>query len=93
MIQYNQLIKHTSIKRVDNLLEFETTAILCALSIPIYIALTLIILTIDIGGKWLIIGKRVPGRYNWDTSSYNQRWQLHKQLQGLRSGTYIIIIF
>ncbi|KAH9479272.1 putative NRPS-like protein biosynthetic cluster [Psilocybe cubensis] len=27
--------------------------------------------------KWLIIGRRRPGRYDWDQSSYCQRWQLH----------------
>ncbi|KAI0777797.1 acetyl-CoA synthetase-like protein [Trametes elegans] len=30
-----------------------------------------------IGTKWLIIGRRREGRYDWDTSSYCQRWQLH----------------
>ncbi|KAH9913311.1 acetyl-CoA synthetase-like protein [Epithele typhae] len=27
--------------------------------------------------KWLIIGRRAPGGYDWDKSSYCQRWQLH----------------
>ncbi|KAI9061574.1 acetyl-CoA synthetase-like protein [Trametes sanguinea] len=30
-----------------------------------------------IGTKWLIIGRRREGRYDWDQSSYCQRWQLH----------------
>ncbi|KAF8227072.1 acetyl-CoA synthetase-like protein [Tricholoma matsutake] len=27
--------------------------------------------------KWVIIGRRHEGRYDWDKSSYNQRWQMH----------------
>ena len=27
--------------------------------------------------KWLVIGRRVQGSYDWDKSSYCQRWQLH----------------
>jgi len=27
--------------------------------------------------KWLVIGKRKEGRYDWDQSSYCQRWQVH----------------
>ncbi|KAF9563625.1 acetyl-CoA synthetase-like protein [Agrocybe pediades] len=27
--------------------------------------------------KWIILGRRRPGSYDWDRSSYCQRWQLH----------------
>jgi hypothetical protein len=33
-----------------------------------------------IGTKWAIIGRRQPGSYNWNESSYCQRWQLHLSL-------------
>ncbi|KAI0334381.1 acetyl-CoA synthetase-like protein [Cubamyces sp. BRFM 1775] len=33
-----------------------------------------------VGTKWTIIGRRREGRYNWDESSYCQRWQLHLTL-------------
>ena len=33
-------------------------------------------LGIAVGFKYAIIGKRTPGRYNWDESSYCQRWQV-----------------
>ena len=36
-----------------------------------------------IGTKWAIIGRRREGRYDWDKSSYCQRWQLHLTLQRL----------
>ena len=30
-----------------------------------------------IATKWILMGRRTPGRYDWDQSSYCQRWQLH----------------
>jgi len=33
--------------------------------------------------KWLVIGQRRPGSYDWDQSSYCQRWQLHLTLSRL----------
>lgn len=38
--------------------------------------MTVLALTIAIGLKHAIIGKRRPGLYNWDESSYCQRWQV-----------------
>lgn len=34
-----------------------------------------------IATKWLVIGRRREGKYNWDMSSYCQRWQLHLTMQ------------
>ena len=86
VIMRSKLEAHSSSKYHYDILYLETAALLCALAIPAYFLLTAVVLLLDIGGKWLIIGRRTPGRYNWDESSYNQRWELHKQLQGLRSG-------
>ncbi len=36
-----------------------------------------------IATKWAVIGRRREGRYDWDKSSYCQRWQLHLTLQKL----------
>lgn len=33
-----------------------------------------------IATKWLVIGERHEGRYEWDKSDYCQRWQLHLSL-------------
>mmetsp|Transcript_13562 Transcript_13562/g.16433 ORF Transcript_13562/g.16433 Transcript_13562/m.16433 type:complete len:204 (-) Transcript_13562:687-1298(-) len=41
-------------------------------------------LLIDIGSKWVIIGKRLPGNYSWDKNSYIQRWQIHLAVQSFR---------
>lgn len=35
-------------------------------------------LLITVATKWAIIGRATVGNHNWDTSSYCQRWQLHK---------------
>ncbi|CAM9550684.1 unnamed protein product [Phaeothamnion confervicola] len=40
-------------------------------------------LLLTIACKWLVMGRRRPGRYNWDESSYSQRWQLYIILHGL----------
>lgn len=41
-----------------------------------------------IGTKWAVIGRRREGRYDWDKSSYCQRWQLHLTLQRLLGRGY-----
>ncbi|KAL1737805.1 hypothetical protein HDZ31DRAFT_51804, partial [Schizophyllum fasciatum] len=33
--------------------------------------------------KWIIIGRRREGSYNWDQSNYCQRWQLHLSVSRL----------
>jgi len=42
------------------------------------------VLFIDIGCKWLLIGRREKGQYNWDQSSYCQRWQLYLSIVPIR---------
>ncbi|CAJ2502409.1 Uu.00g098030.m01.CDS01 [Anthostomella pinea] len=37
-----------------------------------------------IAAKWLLLGRRQPGNYDWDKSSYCQRWQLYLTLEKLR---------
>lgn len=41
-------------------------------------------LAIDIGSKWAIIGRRQPGSFNWDESSYPQRWAMYTTLTSVR---------
>ncbi|KAI0673689.1 acetyl-CoA synthetase-like protein [Trametes maxima] len=43
-----------------------------SLNLQAFIALLWVVLT-----KWTVIGRRKEGNYNWDESSYCQRWQLH----------------
>jgi len=35
--------------------------------------------------KWIVIGRRKAGKYEWDQSNYCQRWQLHLTLSRLAS--------
>jgi carbonic anhydrase/acetyltransferase-like protein (isoleucine patch superfamily) len=41
-------------------------------------------LLIDVTSKWALMGRRKEGRYNYDTSSYAQRWELYQILTRVR---------
>lgn len=43
-----------------------------------------IALCITIGSKWLLLGRRQPGNYDWDKSPYCQNWQLYLTIEKLR---------
>ncbi|KAI1917864.1 hypothetical protein LOZ12_000356 [Ophidiomyces ophidiicola] len=45
-------------------------------------------LAIVIAAKWIVIGRRTPGQYDWDKSSYCQRWQLFLTIEKLRASCY-----
>ncbi|KAH8673483.1 hypothetical protein BX600DRAFT_410242 [Xylariales sp. PMI_506] len=45
-------------------------------------------LQIVIIAKWIIIGRRLPGNYDWDKSSYCQRWQLFMAIERIRRRCY-----
>ncbi|KAI9331586.1 hypothetical protein BDR26DRAFT_938321 [Obelidium mucronatum] len=48
-----------------------------------YYAVSILSLAIGIGAKWIIMGTRKPGSYDWDKSDYCQRWQLYITFQGM----------
>lgn len=39
---------------------------------------------IELAAKWVLLGKRTEGRYNYDTSSYAQRWELYQMIAKVR---------
>ena len=41
-----------------------------------------------ISTKWMLVGQRQEGDYDWDKSSYNQRWQIHRQLHAFLYAGY-----
>ena len=41
-------------------------------------------LTLIIGAKWALMGRRKPGSYDWDKSAYCQRWQILLTIERLR---------
>ncbi len=59
---------------------FFTVAFVSAL----YTILSLLSLLVVISAKWCLLGRRKPGRYDWDTSSYCQRWQLLLTIEAIR---------
>jgi hypothetical protein len=43
----------------------------------------LISLLITIAAKWALLGRRRPGSYHWDKSSYCQRWQVFSAVEAI----------
>lgn len=41
-----------------------------------------------IGSKWVLLGRRQPGNYDWDKSSYCQRWQIFLGIERFRRACY-----
>ncbi|KAI0103868.1 hypothetical protein GGR51DRAFT_523727 [Nemania sp. FL0031] len=41
-------------------------------------------LFVVIAAKWILLGRRQPGNYDWDKSSYCQRWQLFMAIERIR---------
>ncbi|KAI8666877.1 Carrier domain-containing protein [Fusarium sp. Ph1] len=45
-------------------------------------------LAIVICSKWSLLGRRMPGNYDWDKSSYCQRWQIFLGIERIRRQCY-----
>ena len=58
-----------------------TLAHIASMMVPLFVCvqnvMTVIALAIAVGLKYAIIGTRKAGHYNWDESSYCQRWQVY----------------
>ncbi|KAL7951139.1 hypothetical protein V8C42DRAFT_138958 [Trichoderma barbatum] len=54
----------------------------------LFTAMAVLALLIVIASKWILLGRRVPGNYDWDKSSYCQRWQLFLSIERLRRHCY-----
>ncbi|PTB39784.1 hypothetical protein M441DRAFT_47685 [Trichoderma asperellum CBS 433.97] len=50
----------------------------------IFTLLAILALFIVIASKWILLGRRTPGNYDWDKSSYCQRWQIFLSIERLR---------
>jgi hypothetical protein len=63
-----------------------------AMLLPIFITATLacafIALMFDVCMKWLLLGRRKEGSYDWDKSSYCQRWQIYLTLLRVRIASF-----
>eukprot|EP00929_Paragymnodinium_shiwhaense_P018656 TRINITY_DN12974_c0_g1_i1.p1 TRINITY_DN12974_c0_g1~~TRINITY_DN12974_c0_g1_i1.p1 ORF type:complete len:1753 (-),score=302.99 TRINITY_DN12974_c0_g1_i1:143-5401(-) len=49
-----------------------------------HLALLIVVLLVDIGSKWLIMGRVLPGEYAWNKNNYSQRWQLYLSMAPMR---------
>jgi acetyltransferase-like isoleucine patch superfamily enzyme len=58
--------------------------LLCFFFVSHFIRLVLWVM-IEVGAKWGLVGRRQEGRYNYDTSSYCQNWELYQILSKIRS--------
>ncbi|EPS45949.1 hypothetical protein H072_23 [Dactylellina haptotyla CBS 200.50] len=63
-------------------------ALLCALIVGITALQTIFVLAFMIAVKWIIIGRRMAGNFDWDKSSYCQRWQLYLKCEVFRRQCY-----
>ena len=60
----------------------------CTLIAAIMAIQSILVIFFNVDCKWLLIGKRKQGNYDWDKSSYCQRWQLFIKLEMLRRQCY-----
>eukprot|EP01038_Epipyxis_sp_PR26KG_P006462 gene6462-8890_t len=68
----------------DSRSPFELFQITLFAFIPLHVMACFIALGVDVAAKWLLLGRRLPGEYAWDQSSYCQRWQMYLTLQEIR---------
>ncbi len=62
-----------------------TMFILFAVFTAIFTVLQAVLaLAVVVAAKWILLGRRQPGNYDWDKSSYCQRWQLFLTVEKLR---------
>ncbi|KAI8626107.1 acetyl-CoA synthetase-like protein [Xylariaceae sp. FL1651] len=58
---------------------------LCTAVVSLFITLqSIFALGVVIAAKWILLGRRQPGNYDWDKSSYCQRWQLFLSIERIR---------
>ena len=68
-------------------LHFSQRRVYCTLLICYMAMFSLLVwawVMLEVGSKWAVIRRRTEGRYNWDSSSYGQRWELHQSFQRMR---------
>ncbi|PHH84949.1 hypothetical protein CDD83_1137 [Cordyceps sp. RAO-2017] len=64
---------------------FSLTLLVMAVLTTIQAIFALIVVVV---AKWALLGRRQPGNYDWDRSSYCQRWQLFLCIEKLRRQCY-----
>jgi acetyltransferase-like isoleucine patch superfamily enzyme/acyl carrier protein len=54
----------------------------------LFTTLAVVALLVVIASKWILLGRRLPGNYDWDKSSYCQRWQIFLSIERIRRQCY-----
>ncbi|KAI1421321.1 acetyl-CoA synthetase-like protein [Xylaria sp. FL1777] len=58
---------------------------LCSALLSVLMAVqSVIAIGFVIAAKWILLGRRQPGNFDWDKSSYCQRWQLFMAIERIR---------
>ncbi|TWU78934.1 putative secondary metabolism biosynthetic enzyme [Metarhizium rileyi] len=88
-----QLVNHLMNRLIarNHSMMYEIGAVfgLCTLVLAVLTTLQAgLALCIVIASKWVLVGRRQPGNYDWDKSSYCQRWQLFLSIEKLRRQCY-----
>ena len=75
-------------------------AALFGMYVAVHAVMVLGAFLLDISAKWAIMGRRQPGQYPWDTSSYCMRWNLYlsfavirKQLLNYIQGSEYLVMY
>lgn len=82
---YDEVYDHL---RVVNRWDGFGSYLMATLAVYILVHLLLVLLAygLDIAAKWLFLGRRKPGVYAWDSSSYCMRWNLYLGASCVRRG-------
>lgn len=59
-----------------------------ALIVGIMALQSIVVVAFVIASKWALMGRRKPGNYDWDKSSYCQKWQLFLKIESFRRHCY-----
>ncbi|EXA29003.1 hypothetical protein FOVG_19432 [Fusarium oxysporum f. sp. pisi HDV247] len=89
-IQFVRIMFRSSFPRGMNVW-FDLVAIFCTMLAGIAVLSTIqsgLALAIIIASKWLLMGRRMAGNYDWDKSPYCQRWQIFLGIERLRRHCY-----
>ncbi|OZJ05493.1 hypothetical protein BZG36_01888 [Bifiguratus adelaidae] len=95
-MQKRAFLKHaiivTEYRLYDGTREGITFLVILAVVSGTVTILSFLALALEIAAKWALFGRRQQGRYNWDESSYNQRWQILITVQQcMRNGVLNLI--
>ena len=80
----NQILNHTDQLKPRWYRPLKVYCFDIAIVSVLCIILTLLSLTVCIIAKWALLGRRKVGSYDWDKSSYCQRWQLFLTIEAIR---------